>query len=124
MRGAEKQWESYPAAAANQCVIHGRVGLKRKGAADAGFSDAGAKAVSPEVREAKVVSGPRAPSASGREPFEVTHPALQARRGHRAWKVHERRARKRTCARARGPICESGRPFVGEKAGGSSGKSW
>ena len=47
------------------------------------------EAVSPEAREAKVVSGPKAPSASEREKHEVTHLP------HQGWCEHCVRGRSR-----------------------------
>ena len=74
------------------------------------------EAVSPEAREAKVVSGPKAPSASEREKHEVTHLP------HQGWCEHCVRGRSREDAHRRAGVQEREVPtvsldycFVGKK---------
>ena len=57
-----------------QGVRRRRVGRRWPGEAGEGLSGAGVEAARPEVREARVASGPTDPSASGRKQHEVTLP--------------------------------------------------
>ena len=97
-------------------VRHGRLGRKWPSDAEEGFPEAGVEAVSPEVREAKVVSGPRDPSASEREQHEVTHLSCQPWRDHCVREMSWGDARRSIGAQERPvPTVSMDYCFVGEK---------